>query len=234
MLKALLLCEDHDSVRTITRAFKDLGVEVEHCGTSAIALTAISKGRFDAILADDEVKDFRAVLEAARETPSCDKSVRIVLSGAPNGTSDAFEAGTQVAVYKPLSVERVRHGLRAVRNLMGRERRAGSKRVRVNISARITTPKGVNLTAILEDLSETGAALRCDGLPPGAGRLTLEWNLPESHSVLKAAAEQVWREENGLSGLRFLDISVTARKMLHEWLRTRAASKSDWVIAAKA
>jgi CheY-like chemotaxis protein len=234
MLKALLLCEDHDSVRIVTRSFKDLGVEVEHCSTSASALTAISKARFDAILTDDEVKDFRAILETARETASCDKSVRIVLSAALNGTSDAFEAGTQVVIYKPLSVDRVRHGLRAVRNLMGRERRAGSKRVRVNISAKITTAKGANLNATLEDLSETGAALRCDGLPSGAGRLTLEWNLPESHSVLKATAEQVWREENGLSGLRFLDISVTARKMLHEWLRTRAASKSERVVAAKA
>jgi len=234
MLKALLLCQDQDSIRTITRVFKDLGVDVEHCSTSGIGVSALSKQRFDAILTDDEVKGFQAVLETARETPACDKSVRIVLCGALNGSNNAFEAGTQVVVYKPLSGDRVRHALRAVRNLMGRERRAGPKRVRVNISAKITPAKGASLSATLEDLSETGAALRCDGLPPGAGRLTLEWNLPESHSALKATAEQVWREENGLSGLRFLDISVTARKMLHEWLRTRAAEKSERVVAAKA
>jgi len=36
-----------------------------------------------------------------------------------------------------------------------------------------------------------------------------------------------------LCGVRFLDISATARKMLVEWLRTRTATTSARALAAK-
>jgi CheY-like chemotaxis protein len=233
MLKALLLCEDEASVRTVTRSFKELGVEVDTCSTLAMATSALGRERFDAILADDEVKGYATLLANARETPACDKSVRIVLARASTGPGVVVDGGTQVVLYKPMSGDRVRHGLRAVRNLMARERRTGSKRVRVDITARLVTARGTNLTATLEDLSETGAALRCDGLRHGPERITLEWNLPESQFALKATAEQVWQQEDGLCGVRFLDISATARKMLVEWLRTRTATTSARALAAK-
>ena len=118
MLSALLLCGEDATVRTVTRVFKDLGVDVDACVDQKNAIRKMTAKKFDAIVADDEIHGATHTLEAALDLPLCRKSVRIILAGEPDSVGLAFQRGTQIVLYKPLSPERVRHGLRAVRNLM--------------------------------------------------------------------------------------------------------------------
>jgi len=108
MLVALLLCSEETIIRTVTRVFKDLGVEVEICAEHQAAARKLEAKKFDAIVADDEIDGATVLLEAARELPTCRKSVRIILAGGPTAVGAAFQGGTQIVLYKPLSLERVR------------------------------------------------------------------------------------------------------------------------------
>src|SRR5712692_5073657 len=181
MLRSLLLSRDNKTAHIIGRGFKDLEVEFEHCSESSIALVNVTKNRYDAIVVDDDIEEAAAVLETLTELPNCNKSVRIVLAEPVAVMHAVFKAGTQVILYKPLSAERVRHGLRAVRNLMARDRRRGATRISTMLSGRISPrqARSASKQVLVADLSDSGAAIRCEeGDVPAAGNLNLEFTLP--------------------------------------------------------
>lgn len=224
MLSALLFCQEENTVRTVCRVFKDLGVDVDPCVDHKVALRKLTGKKIDALVADDDIEGANVLLETARDLPQCRKTVRIILAGGPISVTSAFDQGTQIVLYKPLSIERVRHGLRAVRNLMAQERRGGFKRVAVDFEARLSYGKIVNKTASLEDLSDTGAALRTESQLPSSARLGFECTLPDSGEVIKAKAEVVWQDTLGGVGIRFLDMPAQSRKKLVEWLALESSA----------
>ncbi|MGH9511556.1 MAG: PilZ domain-containing protein [Terriglobales bacterium] len=222
MLAAMLFCGEEAIIRTVTRVFKDLGVEVVVCTDHEAAIGRLGAKKFDAIVADDEMDGSTILLEAARGLPTCRKSVRIILAEGRSSVGAVFQGGTQIVLYKPLSLERVRHGLRAVRNLMAQERRGGFKRVRVDFEAKVSYGKFVNRPVSVEDLSDSGAAIRSGNPLPASARLDFECVLPASNDLLKAKAEIVWQDTFGGVGIRFLDMPAQSRKRLLEWLASES------------
>jgi hypothetical protein len=222
MLRSLLLSRNDDTIRMIARGFKDLEVELEPCSDSASALARVVEVRYDAILFDDHVEDAHVVLEKILEFPTCGKSVRIVLAEPKVAIRSIFRKGTQVVLYKPLSAERVRQGLRAVRNLMARERRRGSKRIATMVQARIS-PRHAKASAIqvlLADISDSGAAIRFEnGDLPVSSTINLEFALPGDPDRFHCLAEIVWQDHQGSGGVRFVDMPSYARQRLSEWLK---------------
>jgi DNA-binding NarL/FixJ family response regulator len=222
MLRSLLLSRDEATLRVITRCFKDLDVELEHFAETKIAVQKAAELRYDAIVVDDDVEDAKALLERVMELASCTKAVRIALAHPSAKMDSVFKIGTQVILYKPLSPERVRHGLRAVRNLMARERRRGAKRVNTMISARLSPrqSRGTGKQVLIADLSESGAAIHFEaGDLPTSTALNVDFALPGSPDRVHATAELVWQDNQGVAGLRFLDMPSYARKQLTEWLK---------------
>jgi PilZ domain-containing protein len=237
MLRSLLLSRDEGTIRIIARSFKDLEVELEHCSAVKTAVQKSADARYDAIVVDDEIEDARLLLERVMEFPSCNKAVRIALA-EPSAKMDAvFKTGTQIIIYKPLSTERVRHGLRAVRNLMARERRRGAKRVHTMIAARMSprNSRGTNKQVLIADLSESGAAIHFEaGDLPASTILNLDFALPGSPDRVHATAELVWQDNGGAAGLRFLDMPSYARKQLAEWLRENSKGTNSAALANRA
>lgn len=239
MLRSLLLSSDDKTIRLVVRAFKDLEVEVEHCLESCVALAQAVESRYDAFIVDDGVEDAQMVLQKLIQLPSCTKSVRIALA-EPVSTLRAMSNGNaQVVLYKPLSPERVRHGLRAVRNLMARDRRRGVPRIPTMLGARMSArhTKNVGQRVLIADLSETGAAVHCMlSEVPVSGGVNLEFALPGDPELIHMEAELVWQDNQGRAGMRFLNMSSHARQVLVEWLKENIAlgPKARAATAAKA
>jgi PilZ domain len=218
MLRSLLLsCEDNAS-RVITRVFKDLEVECEHCTDATRALQLIAKHRYDAVVIDDSIEQASMVLEKLIEAPGYSKSVRILLVDS-SCSSLASKGSAQISLYKPLSPERVRHGLRAVRNLMARDRRRGAKRVPTMLNARIRHGRASGTKVFISDLSDSGAAIQCTdgGLP--SGNIHIDFSIPDDPDRIHVVAELVWQDSEGTAGVRFSDMASSARKRLTEWLK---------------
>src|SRR6266851_2097966 len=213
MLRSLLVSRDDKTVHIVRRVFRDLEVEFEHCSEASIALETLPKKRYDAIVLDDQIEEAAAILERVIVLPSCSKAVRIVLAEPVAAVHAVFKTSTQVILYKPLSMERVRHGLRAVRNLMARDRRRGVKRVTTMLPAKLNYGKISIRRVLIADLSDSGAAIHCEtGDLPTCGNLNLEFTLPEDSESLRATAELVWQDSDGAAGVRFLDMALYARK----------------------
>ena len=237
MLRSLLLSRDAKTAHIIGRGFKDLEVEFDHCTDSSIVLAKVTQNRYDAIVVDDEIEQAAAILGKLIELPHCNKSVRIVLAEPVAVINAIFKAGTQVILYKPLSAERVRHGLRAVRNLMARDRRHGAARISTMLSGRVSPrqARSASRQVLVADLSDSGAAIHCEAgdLPP-SGSLNLEFTLPGNPEIIHATAELVWQNTNNAAGVRFLDMPSYSRKRLSLWLKEEAAEKQARVLATRA
>jgi len=234
MLRTLLLSRDTEAVRAMSRALKDLGVELEECPDQSTGIKRIQAKRFNAIIADDAVRGSHDLLERAREVPGNEKTIRILLASDATTITTAFRTGTQVVLYKPLTAERLRHGLRAVRNLMAKEFRRGAKRFRVEIPAKLWQGKLKNVAAKIVDLSETGAALQGARELDASVHFTFECTLPDGHGELKGSAEIVWHDRRGICGVRFTDVPAQARKRLTEWLQIQSKESSEELLPAVA
>jgi hypothetical protein len=221
MLRSLLLSRDENTVRMIARGFRDLQVDLEHCSESDQFLIRALEARYDAIVVDDQVDEAHLALQKIVGMANCGKSVRIVLAEHKAVMPGIFKTASQIVLYKPLSSERVRQGLRAVRNLMARERRRGAERVQAMVPARLS-PRHARLSSIqvlLADLSDSGAAIRYEkGDLPVASTLSLEFTLPGTANRIHCLAELVWQDYHGTGGVRFVDMPSVARQQLADWL----------------
>jgi PilZ domain len=222
MLRSLLLSSDRDTVRVFGRVFKDLEIDMDHCGEAETALSQAVEHHYDALFIDDVLEDSHLALQKLMALPSCNTSVRVVLADPAAVLHAVFRTNTQVVIYKPLSTDRVRHGLRAVRNLMTRERRRGTARVMTTLPARMSPShaRGPGKQITITDLSETGAAIRCDlDHLPASGGVNLDFTLPNDPHLIHATAELVWQDNKERAGLRFLDMPSHARKQLAKWIK---------------
>ena len=227
MLSSLLISTDENAARVISRVFKDLEVDCEHSSESSAAMHAIAKRRYDAVVIDDNIAEAQVVLQKLLEEPGYSKSVRILLADPLAGTNSTFKASTQVVLYKPLSPERVRHGLRAVRNLMARDRRRGIKRMPTMLNARLRHGRAAGAKIFISDLSDSGAALQCNETDIPTGNLHLDFSLPDDPDRIHVTAELVWQDNEGAAGIRFMDMATSARKRLSEWLKQESAKAAE-------
>jgi hypothetical protein len=220
----------------VSRVFKDLEVDIDDCGETFTALSQAIEHHYDAIIIDDAMEEPHVALQKLIELPSCSSSVRIVLADPALALHPVFRANTQVVIYKPLTSDRVRHGLRAVRNLMTRERRRGNGRIPTTLAARMSAShaRGTGKQIVITDLSETGAAIRCDlDQLPASGGVNLDFSLPSEPEIIHATGELVWQDNKERAGIRFLDMPSHARKQLAKWIKEHP-SRSGRSSAARA
>jgi hypothetical protein len=103
----------------------------------------------------------------------------------------------------------------------------------VNFPVEVVNEKGQAISGLMEDISATGAAIRCVALSSST-RFSFECTLPDTQAMLRATGEVVWQRADRTFGIRFTDLSAASRKTLIEWLRTRAGTKSERALTAKA
>lgn len=219
--QAVLISHDASAVQLLTRVLRDLRVGVEHFPKPADALLRMTQRPVDAIIVDaDDREPALSLLETARELATCKRALGIILSRT--GAGQTTPTGAHIVLYKPISIERVAHGLRAIRNLMARERRSGSYRVPVEIQASIKSDRIGAMEVVLVDLSEGGAAIRSTKPLPISGLLSLECHLPETSALMSATAEVVWSDTKNQFGVRFVDIPFGSRSTLANWLKGNA------------
>lgn len=219
MLRSMLLSRDENTVGIVSRVFRELDVELDHYSEVRLALSHATKVHYDAIVIDDCTEEAALVSKELIELPNNGKSVRIVLAEPNSRTGPVFKAGIQIVLYKPLSADRVRHGLRAVRNLIASDRRVGGNRVRTSLQARVKGGRTGTQQAEIADLSETGAAIHLTTNQMLTTRnLQMDFLLPDDPERILVTGELVWQDNKGSAGIRFIDMAISSRKRLAHWI----------------
>jgi len=225
-LRALVVCPDQDSATLLTLILSELGMAAEHTASISRGLELVDSQHFDAIVldyrADRSSEEFFARL---RQSAKNRASMLIAVVDGEFNARPVFGLGANFILYRPLSSERTRISLRAARNLMRRERRR-APRAAVSSTANVAYPGAPELSAVLTDLSDGGTLIHTANRLPPACKVYFEFALPGQQQLVRLSGEVAWQHASGRTGIRFLDVPQSSRRLMQTWLQQNNAHPS--------
>jgi CheY-like chemotaxis protein len=219
-LQALLVSTDDHAAEVLGRVLPPFGIALDRCSDLETTRTRIQQQKFAALIVDfDDPEGAADVLERAKKLGTEPLSIALVADATK--VRDILTGGTHFVLYKPLSEEAAKAGLRPAAALLSRERRRAF-RVPVQAPVEITLPDDRKVDGILLDLSETGMeVLTAEPLQRGA-MLAFHFELPDRTLEIEARGEVAWANSNGQTGVRFLDLAEPFSAKLKTWLQAAA------------
>jgi len=223
-LLALLISSDDSASQMLGEVLPGCGVPVERFRDPASAIERMRQQKFDALILDYEsAQEFSEVYAEGRRLNSGSAPVTVALLPDAGQTREILNTGAHFILYKPLSAEKVKAGLRALVALLTRERRRAC-RVPVQAPVDVMLPDTRKAEGILLDLSETGMdVLTAEAQVPGA-LLNFRFHLPDGSLEIHAHGQVAWAKENGQTGVRFLDLAAEVKEQLQAWLVAASSS----------
>src|SRR6201988_1090407 len=224
-LQALLVSSDDSAADVLSRGLSSFGIATDRSSDPETTLARIHQQKFDALILDfDDQKVAEEVLLQAKKLGTAPLSIARV---ADTGKVRAIlSGGTHFVLYKPISEEAARAGLRAAAALLTRERRRAF-RVPVQAPVEITLPDTRKVDGILLDLSETGMDVLTAEAQVSGSLLGFHFQLPDGALEIEGHGQVAWANPNGQTGVQFLDLSESILASLKTWLRAAAATSGS-------
>ncbi len=218
-LRALVVCPDQESAGLLMHVLSELGMAAEQAPSVSRGLELLDSRQFDAIVldyrADQSSEEF---LTRLRQSAKNRSSMLIAVVDSEFNARPVFGLGANFVLYRPLSSERTRISLRAARGLIRRERRR-APRTPLRSKANVAYPGAPELSALLTDLSEGGTSLQTDNRLPSSCKVYFEFALPGQQQLVRLSGEVAWQDSSGCTGIRFLDVPQSSRRLIQTWLQ---------------
>jgi CheY-like chemotaxis protein len=224
-LQALLVSTDNSAADVLGRVLSGFGIATDRSSDPEMALARIQQQRFDALIVDfDDQKVADAVLAEARKLGTTRLSVALVADTTK--VRQILSGGAHFVLYKPVSEDAARAGLRAVAALLTRERRKAF-RVPVQAPVEITLPDTRKVDGILLDLSETGMDVLTAEAQTTGSLLAFHFKLADGAVELDAHGQVAWANPNGQTGVHFIDVPEPVKEKLQSWLKAAVAASGS-------
>ena len=219
-LQALLVSTDDSAADVLGRILPMLGIAMDRSSDPETTIARIQQQKFDALIVDFENAELAEnVLREVQQLGAGPISVALVQDTAK--VREILTGGAHFVLYKPLSDNAAKAGLRAAAALLSRERRR-AVRIPVQAPVEITLPDTRKLEGILLDLSQTGMeVLTAETQIPGS-LLAFRFQLPDSSLEVGAHGQVAWANQNGQTGVHFLDLTEPVSAELKNWLEAAA------------
>jgi PilZ domain len=173
------------------------------------------------VIVDCDVSGAPNILKYVRNTPTNSRALTFAIVNREDGLHSAFELGANLALQKPISVDRARSSLRAAYGLIMQERRRYF-RVQLDIAVRLSPNERTQFLGTTMNISEGGLALRCNEELSLHALLKTNFLLPGDKAEIELRAVVVWKDTHGHAGLRFDQVSATNRQKINDWLAEQA------------
>jgi c-di-GMP-binding flagellar brake protein YcgR len=224
-LLALLISTDDSACAILGRVMPAFGIAMERFSDLATAIDRIRQQKFDALIIDfEDAKAAAEVFEEGRRLNSGNPLVTVALVAERRKARDILSGGAHFVLYKPLSEDKAKAGLRAVTALLNRERRR-AYRVPVQAPVELTLPDTRKLEGILLDLSETGMDVLTAEPQASGSLLKFRFELPDASLEIDAHGQVAWANPNGQTGVHFLDLDESIKAQLQVWLQAAASTQ---------
>jgi len=221
-LQALLVSTDDSAADVLGRVLSGFGVALDRSSDPETTIARIQQQKFDALIVDfDDQKAAEAVLQEAQKVGSGALSIALVADTAK--VRQILSGGAHFVLYKPVSEEAAKAGLRAAAALLNRERRRAF-RVPVQAPVEINLPDNRKADGILLDLSETGMDVLTAEPQVAGSLLAFKFELPDGAVKVDAHGQVAWANPNGQTGVHFLDLSQDVSADLKKWLKAAAVA----------
>jgi len=226
-LRVLLVCPDQSAAEILNPILVEMGMQSESAPSLAAGLQRLEAEHFDAVLLDyHEGPASREFLTGLRLSAKNRAAQLVAIVDGEHSARPVFGLGASFVLYRPLSAERARISLRAARGLMRRERRR-AQRVPVTSAVKFDHPGAEDQPATLLDLSDGGSLLSSDRSLPPACKVYFQFALPGQSQLVRLSGEVAWQDASGRSGIRFLDVPQTSRRLMQGWLQQNAPRSSS-------
>jgi CheY-like chemotaxis protein len=217
-LRVLVVCPDQGSADLLGSVLREMGMMPEHTPSISHGLERLNEERFDAVVLDYHAnQSSEEFLAKLRQGGNNRNTLLIVIVDGDFSARPVFGLGANFVLYRPLSPERTRLSLRAARGLMRRERRR-TPRIPVNSMASLAYPGTEDLRATLVDLSDGGTSVRSGSTLPPACKVYFQFSLPGQPQAVRLSGEVAWQDASGRTGIRFVDVPQSSRRLMHAWL----------------
>jgi c-di-GMP-binding flagellar brake protein YcgR len=147
-------------------------------------------------------------------------AVVLAILNSSNEMPDAFRAGANFALVRPLLPAILMRTLRAAYPLMVRERRR-YYRCPLKISIHLSSSSRSEFVATSVNVSEGGMALAGSVLLQVGERVNLNLMLPGTERTTTISGEVCWTDNLGRVGLEFVQVPATTMEKLQAWIADR-------------
>jgi CheY-like chemotaxis protein len=221
-LQALLVSTDDSAADVLGRVLPAFGIAMDRSSDPETTLARIQQQKFEALIVDfDNPELAESVLRQAQLLGTSPLSVALVADSSK--VRGILSGGAHFVLYKPISEDAAKAGLRAAAALLSRERRR-AVRIPVQAPVEITLPDTRRVDGILLDLSETGMEVLTAESQISGSLLAFKFQLPDTGVEVDAHGQVAWANTNGQTGVHFLDVPEAAKAELKAWLQAAAAA----------
>src|SRR6516225_7108903 len=194
-LQALLVSSDDSAADVLGRVLSGFGIATDRSSDPETTMARIQQQKFDALVVDfdDQTAAENVLLESKKIGNS---PLSIALVADTGKVRQILSGGAHFVLYKPVSEEAAKAGLKAAAALLSRERRKAF-RVPVQAPVEITLPDARKLDGILLDLSETGMDVLTAERQTAGSLLAFTFELPDGSVKVEAHGQVAWANGNG-------------------------------------
>jgi DNA-binding NtrC family response regulator len=224
-LDCLVISGDAALLAVLRPAMEKISVDLEVCPEPGASRHLMAKRKFDAVIIDcDDLADGVGLLQALRQTQSNSRSVAFAVVNGKTTTQEAFTAGANFVLQKPVTLLHASRCFNAALNFMVRERRRYFRHP-MDMPLRISLPHNQEMTATATNLSEGGMAIRIQGKLPQGTKAQFRFTLPSTNVSLELKGQVAWANAAGHMGIHFLEVPQSSQYQLDKWLTDRMQSE---------
>jgi len=230
-MKALLLCEESESIYVLSDVLGELEVTLELCHDRDQALDRLVNERYEAVIVDCQVADATDMLRYVRLTGDNRNTVTLALVENLGAMQGALDSGANFVLCKPLSTEPVARTIRAMKGLIFR---MGRRSIRVQVQTlAFVEINSHSEQAIILDLSEGGMAIQALAPVEASMVLQIRFDLPGTKRRLQLNGEIAWADASGRAGIRFVDVPQQCLDALKDWIFANTVAPSRITMPAR-
>jgi CheY-like chemotaxis protein len=220
-VRVLLVSRDIQAIDTFCHFTEQMAMHVEVCSDTGSATRKLCHSKFEAVVVDcKDTAEALGLIRTLRGMTSHKGAVVLAILNSSNEMPDAFRAGANFALAKPLLPAILLRTLRAAYPLMVRERRR-YYRYPLQIPIHLSSSSRSEFVATSVDISEGGMAL-ASSVPLQVGeKVKLKLALPGADRTATIGSEVSWTDNAGRMGLQFLEVPATVVEGLRSWIADR-------------
>lgn len=217
-LEFLLVSKDHSVLKTVKQALHGIKANLSCSTSGGAARLHLSRHRLDAVIMDLDVAPAADLITFIRQS-SPNRRALIFVCTDPSTAPAALKGGANVLLNRPLTAESIAANVHTFRNIMVCERRRYFRhQVTILISL---TANGISHSAMIDNLSEGGAAIMLRNPFPRSTMIDFSFELPFGPRI-SGSAQVMWTNQQGIMGVEFRLLHDDGGEHLSKWLSSRA------------
>lgn len=220
-LEFLLVSSDHSTLKDVTAAVSNVGVNLGCTTTPQGARDYIGRHKVDGLILDLEVGTALDVINSVRGGNANRRAFIFACVANKTDSAAALKGGANALLERPLTQASISSGIRAFKGIIVCERRHYFRHaVMVPV---VLLAGDAKHRAIMENISEGGMAVRLPRTLATSTHVDFSFELPFGPRI-PGTGRVAWSNREGLMGVEFLVMDPGARKILLSWLRDRMPS----------